>query len=167
VLKVLATNGTRPLADGLHTQATFATLFTPPPLTNTSVAAMIGNVEMQRATVTSPLRRAVMARGLLRTVEAYVDRSRVLVAYQLHDKDFNVRVSTAGLSVVLMVRPESGASLVTSECEHSSLSMDAHHFSGVCLLSELPVDWFGSHATVTANLTFSYDGVAVQSTMLG
>ena len=49
-------------------------------------------------------------RGVLRTSEAYVDRSPVLVAFELRDAAGNIRVATGGVTVTLTVSRSGGGS---------------------------------------------------------
>ena len=81
--------------------------------------------------LTAAAAEAVSVRGILRSVDAHVDRSQVMVAYQLHDSHGNVRVMTQGLAVDFALSA-SGLSSVTASCSVSLLANT--HYLGSCVL---------------------------------
>ena len=150
---------------GLIYPMQYSSLFLPAPLDSASLTASMQGVEYATSNMNVPLAPPVAVRGVLRTSEAYVDRSVVLAAFELRDAVGNSRVSTGGVSVTLSVSDGSGNSQ-GAICALGGLSMPLRHYLGFCKLPSMPLGWFTSAGTATASLTLSVDDQEVASEAL-
>ena len=162
---ISASESEAPMAAGILHAASYSSLYTPAPLGTTQLTASLQGVEYAASDISVPLAPPVAVRGVLRTSEAYVDRSVVLAAFELRDAAGNSQVSSSGVSVTLTA--SRGGNSQTAECELTGLSMPERHYLGYCKLPSLPSGWFIAAGTATASLTLSVDGQQVASQALG
>ena len=122
-------------------------------------------------------RRATSGHAVLRTADVFVDRARVLVAYQLRDGAGDVHVEMAGLTVGLRLELDDGSGRTTyTACDTGGVGRPSSHHVGGCDVPSLPDAWWaaaaaaaasasGEVARATATLRISYAGDADESAL--
>ena len=98
---------------------------------------------------------AVSLDGVIRTTQAWVDRSQLRIAFQLKDSYGSPRVDAASVRRVVLV-VTSGLRSRTTTCDSTRISRSSDHYLGSCSVPSLAEDWFGaggSEATVSVQMT--------------
>ena len=136
------------------------------PPTPDSTANVSVTYEYQQEAIGAQVRAAFLHASnvttLLRTTDAYADRSVLLLAYQLHDTNGNVRVRTSNLSVTVTLTRSSSEDAHIVECDTSGLTSILSHYLGYCRAAALPEPWFRDSGTASLSLAVSYDGIVEQ-----
>lgn len=156
-------------ADGLASQATFQAPLTPATPMSGELKAYVGDRAYLTTAPVATLAEAATIVGLLRTPTAFIDRSVVLVTFQLLDAARNVRVSVNGLSVDLTLSfTGNGAATSNFACNLAGVDTAVNHYTGSCNVPSLPTLWFGGSAgSAEASLTAAYGGTTVATTSCG
>ena len=152
----------KPQANEVLHEANFTSLFSQSPLVSGNVVAKLQGKVYERQTLTVPRSPAAYIRAVLRTSSAHVDRSRVLVAYQLYDTVNNVLVLD-DVDVEMKVTNWVRANTVSSLCNQAGLQRPDHHFLGSCQLPSLPESWFEHVGNATIEIELKRSGSIISS----
>ena len=121
--------------------------------------ASVQGVEYSTQAASMPLAPPTSVRGVLRTTDAYADRSTVLVTFELLDEAGSRRVSTDGVRVELYLTL--GESVFTGSCNVSGVLLAEQHHLGHCRTDGLPAEWFDFGGNATVSLGLFVNGVGV------
>ena len=132
------------------------------PNSESTLQVSVHGVSYLSALQTVPLGAAHSVRAVLRTPDAYVDRVRIRVAFQLRDAFGHVMVDASGASVLLNVTL--GGSSVVSSCHTGNV---AAHNVAFCSRDYLPPDWFVGGGVATTAVVLRVGDVDISESSAG
>ena len=160
----LAFASNRSSSGALHL-ASFGALYRNAPSSTGAVEASVHGALYLSQAQAVPLGAAHSVRAVLRTPDAYVDRVRVRVAFQLRDAFGHVMVDASGASVLLEVTL--GGSSVVSSCETDNVDEASAHYVAFCSRDYLPAGWFASGGVATTAVVLRVGGVDISESSAG
>ena len=131
------------------------------PGTSSLFVASLRGVLQDSRTVSIPLLTPTSIHSILRTTDAYIDRSVVLVAYQLRDIAGSSRVSSHRITVSMAVERVGGGDIFSTQCDTAGLSQANQWYLGYCRIAFLPSSWFASVGTAFVTVSLWHAGTRI------